>query len=71
MRLEYKENKIRDFVVYETSVVPLEIDVERHYVLIVFKSGELEKHGLTADDVRRRLEDMIPRKLVIEERELD
>jgi len=66
MELKYKVNKIRDLVVFETGIVPVEVDVERHEVIIRIKEVDLEHRGLSVDEVRKALEPVIPRKLRID-----
>ena len=66
MELKYKVNKIRDLVVFETGIVPVEVDVERHEVVIRFKESDLACRGLDVEKVRAALEPVIPRKLRIE-----
>jgi len=56
MKLKYKVNKIRDLVVFETGIVPVEVDVERHEVVIRFKESDLARRGLDVEKVRAALE---------------
>lgn len=65
MELRYKANKIRDLVVYETGIVPVGIDIARHEVIIKIRGKELQGE-VSEDSILKKLESIIPRKVVIE-----
>lgn len=67
VELKYKDKKIRDLLVFETGVVPVEVDIGRHEVKLVVKASDLRRRKLSKDDITTVMEKVVPRKIVVEE----
>ena len=66
MEMRYWDQKIRDYVTYETNLVPVKVDIKRHEVVLVFKQKEVEFRGLAEQEIIDKVQPLIPRKLVVE-----
>jgi len=42
MKLKFKEQKIRDLFIYHTNVIPIDIQVTRHSLIIKVKDEDVE-----------------------------
>ena len=51
MELKHKEQKIRDLFVYSTNIMPVDIRIKRHQIIITVKSSDLEKHMITEEEI--------------------
>ena len=66
METRYWGQKIRDYIVYETNLVPENVDIQRHQVVLQFKKADLERTNLDTETIARKVQPMIPRKVVVE-----
>lgn len=65
MDLRMKTKKIRDLVVYEFSALPKDIIVSRTDITIVFDKDLVDELSLDNDKVKKFLESMLNRQVVI------
>lgn len=66
MELKHKEQKIRDMVVFYFGLLPVEVDVDRHDVKIVFEKRDIERLGVSLEDVREKIQPVVPRTLTLD-----
>lgn len=67
MELKYSDKKIRDLVVFETGIVPVTVEIKRHEVILTLRRTHLDYHEITAEEIKTRLEPVIPRKITVVE----
>ena len=65
MEIRYADRKIRDFVVYETGIVPDAVEIHQNVVVIVVSKEMLEMYEMSAEEIVERMEPYIPRKLEV------
>lgn len=65
MELRYKPQKIRDLIAYDTNVVPVDVDIERHDVYITVYKKDLEMEGKTEKDIEESLQKLIQRRVTV------
>lgn len=51
MELKHKEQKIRDLFVYNTNIIPVDIKIKRHEIIITVKSSDLDKYMITEEGI--------------------
>ena len=51
----------RDLIVYETNMVPSRIDIDGNDIMITFPRREMDYFNTTAEEVEKRLGDLLPK----------
>ncbi len=70
MDLKYKKEKIRDLVVHQINIIPVQVDTYRHKVVVTVKRTDLIREGL--DDLSKsetELTSIIGRKTTLKIKE--
>lgn len=65
MQLKYKEQKIRDLFIYNTNIIPADIQLSRHNIDITIKKEDLEREGFTEEGVIKHIALITGRKIIL------
>lgn len=65
MQLKYKEQKIRDLFIYNTNIIPTDIQLSRHNIDITVKKEDLEREGFTEEGVINHISLITGRKIIL------
>ncbi len=65
MELKHKERKIRDMFIYNTGIIPVEVSIKRHEIIIVVKKADLNKQWLTEDGAVMTIAQITGRKITL------
>jgi C-terminal processing protease CtpA/Prc len=66
MQLKYKEQKIRDLFLYNTNIFPVNVDINRHDIIITINKSDLKRKGVTEEGVIKYISKITGRKIKLD-----
>ncbi len=65
MNLKNKVMKVRDLFVYNTNILPLNIDIKRDKIIITVRQSDLQREGFTGDGVIKHIAKITGRHITL------